>query len=80
MDHLPMQMNKSKVPASDTTMIIILYLLVFVNLTYGISHVARNNKLPKLEKLLWLILIICMPVIGTTIYLRSSFHIKHGNR
>ncbi|RZK74554.1 MAG: hypothetical protein EOO85_15090 [Pedobacter sp.] len=55
-------------------MIIFFFCLLFVAyMIYGIVHLARNKFLPKFEKLLWLILIICMPVFGTSTYLHSTF-------
>jgi cell division protein FtsL len=59
-------------------MVILLYILLVVYMIYGIVHVWKNKQLTKGEKLLWVICVIFMPVIGTFIYLRSTFAIHHG--
>jgi uncharacterized membrane protein YczE len=56
----------------------LLYLLLFGYICYGIMHIVRNRNLKKFEKLIWIILVICMPVIGTSIYFRSNFVEHHG--
>jgi uncharacterized membrane protein YczE len=59
-------------------LIILLYILNIGYLLYGIIHMVKNKQLLKFERLLWLILVICMPVIGTSIYLHSTFKPHHG--
>jgi Mn2+/Fe2+ NRAMP family transporter len=58
--------------------IMLLYVLLITYVFFGIVQVARNKRLRKLERLVWLIFVICMPVIGTSIYLRSTFVEHHG--
>jgi hypothetical protein len=60
------------------TMILLLYILLVANMIYGIVHVVRNKQLLRFEKILWVFIVICMPVIGTSLYLRSTFVTHHG--
>ena len=59
-------------------MLALTYAFFAAYLIYGIVHVARNKRLTKPEKLLWLILVVYMPAIGTSMYLRSTFVTRHG--
>lgn len=56
-----------------------LYVLVFANVIYGVVQISRNKHLQRAEKVLWFIIVICMPVIGTALYLRATFSAHHGN-
>ena len=54
-------------------MIFSIMLLVFVNMVYGLIKILKDKNLHLLEKAVWLIFVISMPVLGTALYLRSTF-------
>jgi hypothetical protein len=54
-------------------MIFFVALLVFANMVYGIVKISKDKNLQVLEKAVWLIFVISMPVLGTALYLRSTF-------
>ncbi|WP_394334677.1 PLDc N-terminal domain-containing protein [Pedobacter africanus] len=43
---------------------------------YGITHAVKNRSLTRFEKAIWIIIILCMPVIGASLYLRSTFRVR----
>lgn len=54
------------------------YAFLLLYILYGIVHIKRNPNLQRFEKLIWIIFVICMPGLGASIYLRSTFVECHG--
>ncbi|WP_354375350.1 PLDc N-terminal domain-containing protein [Pedobacter africanus] len=55
---------------------IILSILLLAYMIYGITHAVKNRLLTRFEKTVWIIIIACMPVLGTSLYLRSTFRVR----
>ncbi|WP_167353201.1 PLDc N-terminal domain-containing protein [Pedobacter steynii] len=53
------------------SLLFIALLLAYV--IYGIVKTMRNKNLSPLHKLVWIIVIVSIPLLGTSAYLRSSF-------
>uniref|UniRef100_UPI000EB3AC52 PLDc N-terminal domain-containing protein n=1 Tax=Pedobacter schmidteae TaxID=2201271 RepID=UPI000EB3AC52 len=52
---------------------IILIVLLLVYIIYGIVHIKNNKALNLSQKLTWIAIVICLPVLGVSIYLRTTF-------
>jgi hypothetical protein len=57
-------------------MYIILGILLICYMIYGIAHAVKNRSLTRFEKSVWIIIILCMPVLGASLYLRSTFRTR----
>lgn len=51
----------------------ILLAVVLVYIIYGIVKTLKNNKLSLLHKIVWIAIIVLLPVLGTSTYLRTTF-------
>ncbi len=53
---------------------LILLLLVFAYMIFGLRHLIRNKPVNTWERAYWVILIISFPVLGASTYLRTYFN------
>jgi hypothetical protein len=60
-------------------MVLVIYTLLIAYMLYGIIHVLKNKTLSGLHKAVWVIAVVILPVLGTSLYLRTSFKERHGN-
>jgi hypothetical protein len=51
----------------------ILLAVVLVYIIYGIVKALKNNQLSLLHKIVWIAIIVLLPVLGTSAYLRTTF-------
>jgi len=51
----------------------VLIALLTTYILYGIIKAIRNKELSLLHKTVWIIVIVSLPVLGTSAYLRSTF-------
>jgi len=47
--------------------------IIIAYIVYGILRIVKNKELTLLHKAVWIIIIIFIPVLGTSIYLRTTF-------
>ncbi|MBE9463487.1 PLDc N-terminal domain-containing protein [Dyadobacter subterraneus] len=59
--------------------LIFLAILVYLQIIVTIISLLRNNDLETFEKVVWLLLILLVPVIGTLIYLFFGMPRKVSN-
>lgn len=51
----------------------LLFVIVLVYMVYGIRSTVKNKNLTHLHKAIWIAVIILIPVIGVSTYLRTMF-------
>ena len=54
-----------------------LFLILISYLIYGIAKTVNNKSLTTLHKIVWLAIIIFLPVLGTSAYLRTTFKARN---
>ncbi|WP_414693542.1 PLDc N-terminal domain-containing protein [Pedobacter sp.] len=52
---------------------LILLAVVLVYIIYGIIKAMKNKSLSLLHKIVWIAIIVLLPVLGTSAYLRTTF-------
>lgn len=44
---------------------------------YGVVHVTNNKSLNRVQKVMWIIVIVMLPVLGVAGYLKSTFEARN---
>jgi hypothetical protein len=57
----------------------LIYTLLIAYMAYGVIQVLKNKTLSRMHKAVWIIAVILLPVLGASLYLRSTFKEKHSN-
>ena len=52
---------------------LLLLAIILVYMGYGIVKTVKNKNLTFLHKIVWIVIIISLPVLGASAYLRTTF-------
>jgi len=55
----------------------LLFLILVGYMLYGVVNVMKNKQLNLTEKIVWIIVIVFLPVLGASLYLRGTFVSRH---
>lgn len=55
----------------------LLFLILIGYMIYGIVSVIKNKQLNRAEKTVWIAVIVFLPVLGASMYLRGTFVARH---
>lgn len=56
---------------------ILLLIGILIYIAYGIVKTIKNKDLSLLHKIVWVSVIILLPILGTSAYLKTTFTQRH---